>query len=96
MGVAPEDYPHLRTLVTLLDDQDKDPPLTNLKPRSWYTPNFKEVTNIDLFIQMTCNEIEQLPLDKPIQINNLSHEETRALKELRSNSNLVIKQSDKG
>ncbi|CAH2282849.1 Hypothetical predicted protein [Pelobates cultripes] len=95
IGVSPEDYQHVKTLVTLLEDQEKDPPLTDLKPLSWYTPNFKDIINVDLFVQITTEKIEQLNVRQTPMTSNLSYAENQALKELSSDKNIIIKPSDK-
>ncbi|CAH2305628.1 Hypothetical predicted protein [Pelobates cultripes] len=96
LGVPLEDYKHIKTLVTLLDDQEKDPPLTDLKPLSWFTPNFKDIINVDLFVQITTDKIEQLNVISTPLTSNLSYAENQALKELSSDKNIIIKPSEKG
>ncbi|CAH2222479.1 Hypothetical predicted protein, partial [Pelobates cultripes] len=95
LGLTNEDFIHFQTLVQLLTEQETAPPLTSFKPLSWFTPNFRDDINVDLFVKMTTETIESLPTPI-IQQNNLSFGEQKAFKDLSNNKNIVIKPSDKG
>ncbi|CAH2292869.1 Hypothetical predicted protein [Pelobates cultripes] len=95
IGMSYEDFQLHQTLLSLLDEQNPDPKLTDLKPESWFTPNLSEVSSVDLFTQMTTSATESLIIPK-IQHDNLTVQQRKALKELNTDQNIIIKSSDNG
>ncbi|CAH2221128.1 Hypothetical predicted protein [Pelobates cultripes] len=95
IGMSYEDFQTHQMLVFLLDEQNPDFKLTDLKPESWFTPNLSKVSSVDLFIQMTTSAIESLTTSEVLH-DNLTAQQRKALKELNTDRNIIIKPSDKG
>ncbi|CAH2313286.1 Hypothetical predicted protein [Pelobates cultripes] len=95
LGLSLEDFEFSKTLTELLDEQNPSKSLTKLKPQSWFTPNLKDTPHVDLFVEMTTSDLTKMHLERPAN-NNLTTNERKALKVLKSLDNVIIKPADKG
>uniref|UniRef100_A0A8C5Q9K2 Reverse transcriptase domain-containing protein n=1 Tax=Leptobrachium leishanense TaxID=445787 RepID=A0A8C5Q9K2_9ANUR len=98
LGITPEDFPHLRTLMDLLEENEEPSQemYKKFKNKSKYTPSFSEFSSIDLFVKLVTDEITKLEIIPWKKEQNLSREERTALRELKNEKTIEIKASDKG
>ncbi|CAH2282575.1 Hypothetical predicted protein [Pelobates cultripes] len=95
LGLSLEDFEFSKILTDLLEEQNPSKSLTKLKPQSWFTPNLKDTPHVDLFVEMTTSDLAKMHLERPVD-NNLTIMEQKALKELKTLDNVIIKPADKG
>uniref|UniRef100_A0A8C5P7I8 Reverse transcriptase domain-containing protein n=1 Tax=Leptobrachium leishanense TaxID=445787 RepID=A0A8C5P7I8_9ANUR len=99
--LAPTDMDCLNTLLELLEENSKetgDMGYPNLKPKSLFTPQISDYSNIEMFCKLVCQEIEKID-DSAINSShnhNISKEEFQALKTLKEDDQITIKKADKG
>uniref|UniRef100_A0A8C5WH29 Reverse transcriptase domain-containing protein n=1 Tax=Leptobrachium leishanense TaxID=445787 RepID=A0A8C5WH29_9ANUR len=98
LGITAEDFPHLRTLMDLLEENEEPSMEINrkFKNKSNYTPSFSEFSSIDLFVKLVSEEITKLEITPWKKEQNLSRNERTALRELKNEKSIEIKASDKG
>ena len=84
-------YTYIHTCETNISDYDRH---TKFRPKSSWTPISNRDKFIDSYISIITSEIMNAPEDKSYV--NLSFEESYALKDLKSNLNLIIREADKG
>ncbi|KAJ8029212.1 hypothetical protein HOLleu_28550 [Holothuria leucospilota] len=77
-----------------IDNSDFDPKLTKFHAKSSWTPPANRDKYLDSFISVVTSKIMRAPEHKAF--GNLSSEESCALRNLKSNFNVVIRQADKG
>ncbi|XP_040196440.1 uncharacterized protein LOC120929221 [Rana temporaria] len=107
-----QDFRALKILIQLLDENESSEDLIDLsdeiepeielipepckfRTKSQRFPNLQTSPAVWAFLKQTRKQIENLVIPK-ISDNNLSKKQQQALTELTSNSELVIKPSDKG
>ncbi|CAH2219836.1 Hypothetical predicted protein, partial [Pelobates cultripes] len=95
MGLSVQDYELSKTLDSLLAENDVSRPLTDFKPQSYFTPNFADTPHVDLFVQISLNELETT-VNQGSTTSNLSFMERKALKDLQQQTEIIIKPADKG
>ncbi|XP_056416174.1 immunoglobulin superfamily member 3 [Hyla sarda] len=71
-------------------------PLTNLRPKSRLTPSLSQYGSIDTFVNLVVKEIEKIRPTQKMVYTNLAAGEREALENLRTNTDIIIKASDKG
>lgn len=76
------------------DNSDCDLQLIKFRAKSLWTPPANRDKYLDSFISVVPSEIMSAPEDKAF--GNLSSEERCALRDLKSNFNVEIRQADKG
>ncbi|XP_053575472.1 extracellular calcium-sensing receptor-like [Bombina bombina] len=69
---------------------------TDLKRKSNFSPTLKNNTHLELFKEYILEDLERLPTTSHFKNYNLNFNEMKALKALKNNSSLVIRQADKG
>ena len=71
--------------------------LESLKPRqSKWTPPPGQFTAVDHYIDRCRREVNQIDFERRLTRHNLTYDEQRALRKLRSRTDVVIRQADKG
>lgn len=75
---------------------DLQGPFSQLKPRSTFTPNFTQFSNIDTFVTLVTKDLKNLKAKSNKKFSNLTEQERTALENLLKNETIICKPSDKG
>lgn len=104
LGLCPEDMERIDTLVSIMDEEDHDPshgPFTSCRAKSTKMPPPGNDEVLDTFLFMVTDSLEKRNTSDTLknlsEINhNLSRDQLLALKNLETDSSIVIKSADKG
>lgn len=83
------------SLTTPVASDPMSPSLSDLRPKSTVYPSLNLNKSIQLFLKLTTNELQQLPIHRTNSAN-LSPALSSAPADLRGYTHLTIKEADKG
>ena len=83
----------LRLLWHFRDEEDNNTVINPFRPKSKFNPKGKDAA-IEIYLSRLEEEI--LNIDTNLDYNNLTRDERNALKQLKNDHSIVIKEADKG
>ncbi|CAJ0967227.1 unnamed protein product [Ranitomeya imitator] len=99
LGISAEDLNDFEILTELSEESSRvagEGPFSDLKPTSSRMPPSCDFGSIDVFQKLVTDEINNIIPSFDSTHPNLTHLERKSLNDLKNNTSLVIKPSDKG